>query len=80
MKEKISNLSNVNIGQTCIVKEVNILNQDLKRHLMELGIVNETVIKVKKKAPLGDPIVIALRGYELFLPKYYLKNIMVENI
>lgn len=48
--------------------------------LMEMGLVEETELKIVKFAPLGDPIEIALRGYHLTLRKVEAKNVEVEKI
>ena len=37
----------------------------LKRRIMDMGITRGTVVKVRKVAPLGDPIELTVRGYEL---------------
>ncbi len=41
----------------------------LRRHLMDLGLIKGTTFKVVKVAPLGDPIQITVRGYELSIRK-----------
>ena len=41
----------------------------LRRHLMDLGLIKGTQFKVVKVAPLGDPIQITVRGYELSIRK-----------
>lgn len=41
----------------------------LKRHIMDMGITKGCEIYVRKVAPLGDPIEITVRGYELSLRK-----------
>ena len=41
----------------------------LKRRLMDMGLTRGTAITVKKVAPLGDPIEVTVRGYELSLRK-----------
>ncbi|OUN47838.1 ferrous iron transport protein A [Collinsella sp. An7] len=61
-------LGDVAIGQSgTIVK----LHGDgvLRRHLMDLGLIKGTQFKVVKVAPLGDPIEITVRGYELSIRK-----------
>ena len=61
-------LGDVAIGQSgTIVK----LHGDgvLRRHLMDLGLIKGTQFKVVKVAPLGDPIQITVRGYELSIRK-----------
>lgn len=41
----------------------------LKRRLMDMGLTKGTALQVKKLAPLGDPMEITIRGYELTLRK-----------
>lgn len=41
----------------------------LRRHLMDLGLIKGTPFKVVKVAPLGDPVEISVRGYELSIRK-----------
>ena len=52
----------------------------VKRHLMDMGITKGVDIFVRKVAPLGDPIQISLRGYELTLRKKEASMIVVENM
>lgn len=49
----------------------------LRRRLMDMGITKGTKIYVRKVAPLGDPIEITVRGYELSLRKDEAENIEV---
>lgn len=49
----------------------------LRRRLMDMGITKGTTIYVRKVAPLGDPIEITVRGYELSLRKDEAQNIQV---
>ncbi|MCL2679733.1 MAG: ferrous iron transport protein A [Dehalococcoidia bacterium] len=50
----------------------------LKRRIMEMGVTKGTDVMVRKVAPLGDPIEIAVRGYELSLRKADAELIEVE--
>ena len=50
----------------------------LRRHLMDLGLIKGTPFTVVKVAPLGDPIEITVRGYELSLRKADTEMIEVE--
>lgn len=61
-------LREAKIGQTVKVSR---LNGDgaVKRRIMDMGITKGTEIYVRKVAPLGDPIEITVRGYELTLRK-----------
>lgn len=71
-------LSDLRVGQSGKVLGLNMDDIDLKRHLLEMGLTVNTIVKIKKAAPLGEPMVIELRGYELFLEKQELKRIFVE--
>ena len=62
-------LSNIKKGQSGVIQEINIENPKRKIHLLEMGLTIGTKIKVKKVAPMGDPISIELRGYELCISK-----------
>lgn len=73
-------LSELKIGQTAVVKSINITNKDVKRHLLDMGLTKGTNVSIKKIAPMGDPIDILLRGYELAIRKADLKQIEVEVI
>ena len=60
---------------------VNILGTGaLKRRLMDMGLTKKTLIEVRKYAPLGDPIEITVRNYELTLRKKEASSIMVERV
>lgn len=61
-------LEEVAIGQTCTVCKVNGEGK-IRRRLFDMGVTEGTEIFVRKRAPLGDPIEITLRGYELSLRK-----------
>lgn len=73
-------LAELKIGQTAVVKSINIKNKDVKRHLLDMGLTKGTRVIIKKIAPMGDPIDILLRGYELAIRKADLKQIEVEVI
>ena len=73
-------LSELRVGQKGIVLNINIPDVIIKRHLMEMGLTKGTKIKVLKLAPVGDPICIELRGYELAIRKAEARYIMVEVV
>ena len=56
------------IGETGIVKKV-VADGKVKRRLFDMGITPGAEVYMRKKAPLGDPIEVTLRGYELTLRK-----------
>ncbi len=56
------------VGESGIVKSVSGEGK-IKRRLFDMGITPGADVKMRKKAPLGDPIEVTLRGYELTLRK-----------
>ena len=52
----------------------------VKRRIMDMGITRGVEIHIRKVAPLGDPVEITVRGYELSLRKADAEMIEVENI
>ena len=56
------------IGETVIVKKLNGVGA-IKRRLMDMGLTKGVSVRVRKVAPLGDPIEVTVRGYELSLRK-----------
>lgn len=73
-------LSDLKRGQRCIVLDFHNDNAALRRHLLDMGITKGVVIEIKKIAPLGDPVDILLRGYELCIRKADMKSIDVRVI
>ena len=70
-------LKSVPVGNT--VRVVKIHGEGaIKRRLMDMGLTRGTAVFVRKLAPLGDPIEITLRGYELSLRKADADMIEVE--
>lgn len=61
---KLNQLKN---GQPGVVERIDIAEVKIKRRLVEMGITPGTEVVISKRAPLGDPIEIKLRGYELTL-------------
>ena len=51
----------------------------LKRRIMDMGITTGTEISVRKVAPLGDPVEVNVRGYELSIRKSEAENIQVAG-
>lgn len=52
----------------------------LKRHIMDMGITKGVEVFVRKVAPLGDPVEVTVRGYELSLRKSEAEHILVEPL
>ena len=69
-------LRDVKIGQSAVVRKLT-GEGALKRHIMDMGITKGTDVYVRKVAPLGDPIEVTVRGYELSLRKSEAESILV---
>ena len=70
-------LKEIKIGKTATVVKVH-GEGALKRRIMDMGITKGVEISVRKVAPLGDPLEITVRGYELSLRKADAELIEVE--
>lgn len=79
-ENKIVSLSDLKKGMSARVVNVQNQNKALRRRFLDMGITQGVIVKIKKIAPLGDPISIELRGYELCIRKGDMKNIDVEVI
>jgi len=72
-------LDEIEIGQHVQVEGF-IATGALKRRLMDMGLTKGTLIQVRKYAPLGDPIEITVRGYELSLRKQEASFVLVKEV
>lgn len=52
----------------------------IRKRLIDMGITTRTILLVRKVAPMGDPIEIRCRGYELSLRKDEARNIEVRKV
>ncbi|MFR0881042.1 MAG: FeoA family protein [Oscillospiraceae bacterium] len=64
----MSTLRNAKVGQTVTVKKINGVGA-IKRRIMDMGITKGVQVYIRKVAPLGDPVEVTVRGYELSLRK-----------
>ena len=72
-------VSELSVGESAILVDIFAINE-AKRRLMDMGITKRTKIYLRKVAPLGDPIEITLRGYELTLRKSEAQMISVIRL
>ena len=71
------NLKEVKVGDT--VKVLKLTGEGpVKRRIMDMGITKGTEIHIRKVAPLGDPVEVTVRGYELSLRKADAEMVEVE--
>lgn len=73
----MATLKDAKIGATVKVKKIH-GEGAIKRRIMDMGLTKGVEVYVRKVAPLGDPIEINVRGYELSLRKADCENIEVE--
>ena len=71
-------LKEVKVGEAVRITKIS-GDGAVKRRIMDMGIVKGTEVFVRKVAPLGDPIEVTVRGYELSLRKEDANLIEVEN-
>ncbi len=70
-------LREVAVGGTCKVKKLH-GEGAVKRRVMDMGITKGVEIKVQKVAPLGDPMEVTVRGYQLSIRKADAEMVEVE--
>ena len=70
-------LREAQVGQTVKVKKLT-WEGAVKRRIMDMGITKGVEVYVRKVAPLGDPVEVTVRGYELSLRKADAEMIQVE--
>ena len=72
------------LDQIAVGKEVKIIKVggegQLRIRLLDMGLIPQTVVRVQKAAPMGDPIEIHLRGYELTRRKKDAARIEVAEV
>ena len=78
-KKEPENLCELGVGGRAVVTEIR-SSGAMKRRLADMGILPGTVVCVQKMAPLGDPIQISIRGYELLLRGSEAREIMIRPI
>ena len=54
-------------------------NKSIRRRLMDMGVVKDTVIVMQRVAPLGDPVEIKIKGYDLALRLKEAAEIIIET-
>ena len=73
----MSTLKDVKVGSTVTVKKLT-GEGPVKRRIMDMGITKGVQVYVRKVAPLGDPVEVTVRGYELSIRKADAEIIEVE--
>jgi Fe2+ transport system protein FeoA len=73
----LKRLDEFKIGETGLIKKVEGEGR-LRRRLFDMGVTPGATVYLRKKAPLGDPLEITLRGYELTVRKSEAELIILE--
>ena len=73
----LKKLDEFKIGETGLIKKVEGEGR-LRRRLFDMGVTPGATVYLRKKAPLGDPIEITIRGYELTLRKTEAQLVILE--
>ncbi len=71
-------LKDVPVGASCVVRKLTGTGA-VKRRIMDMGLTKGTRVTVRKVAPLGDPIELTVRGYELSIRKDEAARVEVED-
>ena len=72
-------LADVAVGERCRVRRLQGQGA-LKRRIMDMGLTKGVEVAVVKVAPLGDPIELKVRGYELSIRKDEAASVLVEDL
>jgi ferrous iron transport protein A len=75
----MSTLKDAKIGEEVTIKKLH-GEGALKKRIMDMGLTKGTKITIKKVAPLGDPIEITVRGYELSIRKADAEIVEIETL
>ena len=71
-------LKDVPVGGSCVITKLTGTGA-VKRRIMDMGLTKGTQVTVRKVAPLGDPIELTVRGYELSIRKDEAARVEVED-
>jgi ferrous iron transport protein A len=78
MSAPLQTLTSLALGSTATVAEINLPPASRPR-LMEMGLLVGTKVELVRFAPLGDPVEIKVRGYNLTLRKHEAEQILVKT-
>ncbi|MEQ2129658.1 FeoA family protein [Caldanaerobacter subterraneus KAk] len=79
MEEKVSTLDKLPVGTKGKIVKIKAVGE-LRRRLVDIGVIHGTEVKVEGVAPLGDPIEVTVMGYRLSLRKSEASQIEIEVI
>jgi Fe2+ transport system protein FeoA len=71
-------VEHLNIGESGIINSIQ-APKEIKRRLMDMGFTKGIKVNVVKKAPMGDPIEVCIRGYNLCIRKEQASNLELRD-
>ena len=71
-------LDKLEIGKNAVIRSVDCDEVSLRKHILDMGLTPGTEISLVKTAPMGDPLEINVRGYELSIRRSEAREITVE--
>lgn len=77
MEKQNYTLNELPLGYKCIVKKLEVEGFD-RRRILDLGVINDTIIESLHKSPSGDPIAYLIRGAVIALREELASKILVE--
>ncbi|MDY6383456.1 MAG: ferrous iron transport protein B [Cyanobacteriota bacterium] len=79
-KTKDTTLDSLKVGEDAIVTAIKCEDPALRKHILDMGLTPNVEVTLVKTAPMGDPLEIRLRGYELTIRKSDAQNIIIADI
>ena len=76
----ITTLDKLEVGKDAVIQSIDCQDKALRKHILDMGLTPKVEVTLVKTAPMGDPMEIQLRGYELTLRKSDAANITVTDI
>ena len=73
-------LDKLEVGKDAIIEEVHCESPSLRKHILDMGLTPNTEVTLVKIAPMGDPLELRVRGYELTIRKEDAANIRLKDI
>ena len=73
-------LDNLAVGAEATILDLDCSSEPLRQKLLSLGLVRSTAVKITEIAPLGDPINISVRGFNLALRRSEAKGVLVSSL
>lgn len=73
-------LDELGIGKDAIIEAVNCESLSLRKHILDMGLTPDTEVTLVKIAPMGDPLELRVRGYELTLRKEDAAKIQIKDV